>query len=55
MAESHDDWIGTDGEFVGMRGFGASAPAPVLYREFGITPQSVAEAARRAIARTSKP
>jgi transketolase len=47
-------WIGTDGEFVGMRGFGASAPAPVLYREFGITPQSVAEAARRAIARTGK-
>lgn len=47
-------WIGTDGEFVGMRGFGASAPAPVLYREFGITPQSVAEAARRAIARTRK-
>lgn len=44
-------WIGVDGEFVGMRGFGASAPAPVLYREFGITPQSIAEAARRAIAR----
>ena len=38
-----------------MRGFGASAPAPVLYREFGITPQSVAEAARRAIARARKP
>lgn len=37
-----------------MRGFGASAPAPVLYREFGITPQSVAEAARRAIARARK-
>jgi transketolase len=34
-----------------MRGFGASAPAPVLYREFGITPQGVAEAARRAVAR----
>ena len=47
-------WIGADGEFVGMRGFGASAPAPVLYREFGITPQSIAEAARRAIARKSQ-
>jgi transketolase len=44
-------WIGADGEFVGMRGFGASAPAPVLYREFDITPQSVAAAARRAVAR----
>ena len=44
-------WIGADGEFVGMRGFGASAPAPVLYREFKITADAVAAAARRAIAR----
>jgi transketolase len=47
-------WIGCDGEFVGMRGFGASAPAPVLYREFGITPQGVAEAARRVVARAGQ-
>ncbi len=47
-------WIGADGEFVGMRGFGASAPAPVLYREFGITPQSVAEAARRSVERAKE-
>jgi transketolase len=47
-------WIGADGEFVGMRGFGASAPAPVLYREFGITPQTVAAAARRAVAQNSE-
>jgi transketolase len=44
-------WIGAEGEFVGMRGFGASAPASVLYREFNITPQTVAAAARRAVAR----
>jgi len=58
VVQSHrsadDRWIGADGEFVGMRGFGASAPAPVLYREFGITPQNIAEAARRAIARKSQ-
>ena len=30
-------WLGDSGEFVGMTGFGASAPAEVLYREFGIT------------------
>ncbi|MGQ0682313.1 transketolase [Bradyrhizobium sp.] len=47
-------WIGADGEFVGMRGFGASAPAPILYREFDITPQSVAAAARRAAARAKQ-
>jgi transketolase len=45
-------WLGEDGEFVGMSGFGASAPAEVLYREFGITPVAVAAAARRAIRRS---
>ncbi len=29
--------------FVGMDGFGASAPADVLYEQFGITPQAVAD------------
>ncbi len=29
--------------FVGMHGFGASAPADVLYEKFGITPEAVAE------------
>ncbi|WP_300550316.1 transketolase [Roseovarius sp.] len=30
------------GGFVGMQGFGASAPAPTLYKEFGITAEEVA-------------
>ncbi|WP_417733368.1 transketolase [Roseovarius sp.] len=29
------------GGFVGMQGFGASAPAPTLYKEFGITAEDV--------------
>ncbi|WP_307269169.1 transketolase [Labrys wisconsinensis] len=40
-------WLGEDGAFVGMAGFGASAPAEVLFRQFGITAEAVAEAARR--------
>jgi transketolase len=44
-------WLGDDGEFVGMTGFGASAPAETLYREFGITADAVAKAALRGIAR----
>jgi transketolase len=40
-----DRWIGEDGIFVGMHGFGASAPAADLYRHFGITPTIVARAA----------
>ncbi len=33
-----------------MTGFGASAPAPDLYRHFGITPEAVAAAALERIA-----
>ena len=44
-------WLGDRGEFVGMTGFGASAPAEVLYREFGITAEAVATAAMRCMKR----
>jgi transketolase len=44
-------WLGDSGEFVGMTGFGASAPADVLYHEFGITAEAVATKALQAIAR----
>jgi transketolase len=43
-------WIGETGEFVGMTGFGASAPASELYAQFGITAEAVATAAERAVA-----
>jgi transketolase len=45
-------WLGDSGEFIGMTGFGASAPAETLYREFGITAEAVATAAMRCIARS---
>jgi transketolase len=45
-------WLGDGGEFVGMTGFGASAPADELYRAFGITAEAVATAAMRGIARS---
>jgi transketolase len=38
-----DAVIGADGLFVGMKGFGASAPYKDLYRHFGITPEAVAD------------
>jgi transketolase len=40
-------WLGDGGLFVGMEGFGASAPAAKLYEQFGITPAKVDEAARK--------
>jgi transketolase len=39
-------WLGAHGAFVGMRGFGASGPADVLYRHFGITADAVVAAAK---------
>ena len=44
-------WLGEAGEFVGMTGFGASAPAETLYREFDISADAVTKAALRCIAR----
>ena len=45
IRQGWDAIIGSDGAFVGMTGFGASAPAKDLYRHFGITAERVAEAA----------
>jgi len=45
VRQGWDAIIGSDGVFVGMSGFGASAPYKDLYRHFGITPEKVAEAA----------
>ena len=42
-----DRWLGPDGLFIGMHGFGASAPADVLYKHFGITADAVAAAVRQ--------
>jgi transketolase len=43
-------WLGADGLFVGMGGFGASAPAEDLFRHFGITPDAVAAAVKKRLA-----
>ncbi|MDY0873252.1 transketolase [Dongia rigui] len=37
-------YIGTDGIFIGMKGFGASAPINDLYTNFGITPAAIVDA-----------
>src|SRR5262249_57665490 len=34
-------WLGPDGAFVGMHGFGASAPAQDLHNHFGIKPNTL--------------
>ena len=47
VAQGWERWLGPDGVFIGMTGFGASAPAEILYRFFGITADAVATAVRK--------
>ena len=44
-------WTGDRGAVVGIETFGASAPYQTLYREYGITAERVAEAAKDALQR----
>jgi transketolase len=44
-------WIGDLGDVVAMEGFGASAPAGILYQHFGFTGAAVAERARAVLER----
>ncbi|MFT3722885.1 MAG: transketolase [Hyphomonadaceae bacterium] len=46
IRDGWDRWIGPEGGFVGMTGFGASAPYKALYKHFGITPDAVVKAAK---------
>ena len=45
-----DRYLGPDGGFVGMSGFGASAPAKDLFQHFGITAEAVVEQAKEKLA-----
>jgi len=46
IKQGWERFLGEDGQFVGMSSFGASAPAPALYKHFGITTEAVVAAAR---------
>jgi len=46
IRQGWDKYILPDGGFVGMTGFGASAPAPELYKHFGITPENIVKAVK---------
>lgn len=44
-----DKWIGDNGKFIGMQGFGASAPFKVSFEKFGITTDNIVAAAKASI------
>lgn len=49
IRDGWDRWIGPEGGFVGMTGFGASAPYKALYKHFGITAEAVVKAAKERV------
>jgi transketolase len=52
IRQGWDAIIGSDGVFVGMTGFGASAPYKDLYKHFGVTAEAVAAAAAHKLGKT---
>ena len=50
VRQGWDAYLGIDGGFVGMTGFGASGPADELYKLFNITTDAVVAEARRLLA-----
>ena len=46
-----DRYLGEEGHFVGMKGFGASGPADTLYQHFGITADAMVKAAEKGLAK----
>ena len=44
-----EKYVGDTGKVIGMHGFGASAPAPVLYEHFGITAEALVKAAKELV------
>lgn len=47
VRQGWDGIIGAHSTFIGMKSFGASAPADELYKHFGITTEAILEAARK--------
>lgn len=46
VKQGWERFIGEDGIFIGMNGFGGSAPYEELYEYFGITPEAIVKAAK---------
>lgn len=53
IRQGWDRIIGGHADFIGMKGFGASAPAELLYEYFGITADAIVAAAKEQLAKRS--
>ena len=46
-------YVGLDGATIGVNHFGASAPGPIVMREFGFTPEHIVETANAVLKQTA--
>jgi transketolase len=46
-------WVGLDGDVIGLDHFGASAPGATIFKEFGFTPENIADRARALLAKST--
>jgi len=51
VKQGWDKYLGPDGGFIGMSGFGASAPASALFKHFGFTPENIVAQAKLLLTR----
>jgi transketolase len=49
-----EHYVGLKGKIIGMAGFGASAPGPVLYEKFGFTAANIVTAAKELLNATTQ-
>ena len=49
IRQGWDRWLGDKGIFIGMEGFGTSAPAAKCFEHFGITVENIVKTAKKAI------
>ncbi len=51
VRQGWDKYLGPGGSFIGMSGFGASAPASALFKHFGFTPENIVAQAKLLLTR----
>ncbi|TAL25975.1 MAG: transketolase [Frankiales bacterium] len=54
VSQGWHEWVGDAGECVSLEHFGASAPFPVLYEQFGLTAERVVAAARASLSKLGR-
>jgi transketolase len=52
VRQGWERWLGPGGKFIGMAGYGASAPGGVLMKEFGFTAENVVATAKAAVGKS---